>query len=292
MSTTPLIDIIDRKKTMNSELSDRVRKLLDKGKGNINERDIYGNTPLHYAAQKNGSNDIIRILLDYGTDINVTNSVKSTPLSIAVVYGNIMAVEFLIENGANLNTINKYGENLLFPASNIDILRLLIGRGLDINSRDSRGRTPLHSSIQDIPNFEKFLFLIENGADPNIKDSEGISPIEYAQENITIINHTLSKQGLKQKNIKDLEKQLKNNTQIIKILTTKMNGSIPPEPQILTKYSNDNEDEYKIPLENVSLVDEPFQKRAIQKPSEKRKKNNNNISLRQLDSFEKYLNKL
>ena len=52
MSTTPLIDLIDRKKTMNSELSDRVMKLLQKGKGNINERDIYGNTPLHYAAQK------------------------------------------------------------------------------------------------------------------------------------------------------------------------------------------------------------------------------------------------
>ena len=154
-----------------------------------------------------------------------------------------MAVEFLIENGANINFINNQGENLLFLARNTNILRLLIERGLDINSRDSRGRTPLHSSIEEVPNFEKFIFLIENGADPNLRDSEGKTPINYAEENITIINQQLNdpRSGLTQDNITDFEEQLENNIQIIRILTAKMNG-IQLDSQFWTGYSYDNED--------------------------------------------------
>jgi ankyrin repeat protein len=58
MSTTPLIDLIKRKMHGNSDISDRVRTLLEEGEGNVNERDSHGNTPLHYAARKYFSSDL------------------------------------------------------------------------------------------------------------------------------------------------------------------------------------------------------------------------------------------
>ena len=339
MSNTPLIDLI-KGKHGNSDIPDRVRKLLEKSKRSANERDSHGNTPLHHAAQRYVSSDIMRVLLEYRANINAKNSDGDIPLTSAVASDNFENVVFLIENGANVNTINKYGENLLFSAFNIDILRLLIGLGLNnINSKNSRGKTPLHSSIGSVPDFPKIIFLIENGADPSVKDSQGRTPINYAEENITWINELLREPGLTQDDITDFQEQLEDNSQIIRILTAKM-GNITPEPQFWTGYSYDNEEDCSIcyqelsdgrqicinkncehgyhcvcinrwtntlnnynalpnnncplcraPLE-IAALDE-LQQRAIQNSfGKKPKKNNNNISLRQLDSFEKYLNKL
>jgi hypothetical protein len=89
--------------------------------------------------------------------------------------------------------------------------------------------------------FQKFLFLIENGADPNVKDSEGLSPINYAEENITFINQSLSNPGLKRKIFKALKKELEDNTQIVRILTAKMNN-ITKDSRFWEGYSYDNED--------------------------------------------------
>jgi len=248
MSTTPLIDLI-KGKHGNSDIPDRVRKLLEKSKRSANERDSHGNTPLHWAAQRYFSSDIMRVLLEYRANINAKNSAGEIPLSLAVASDEFENVEFLIENGANVNTIDKYGENLFFSARNSNILRLLIQRGLDINSRNSRGRTPLHSSIGSVPDFEKFVFLIENGADPSVKDSQGKTPINYAEENITIINQQLRESGLTQDDITDFQEQLEENIQIVRILTAKMSNITP---RFWEGYSYDNEEDCSICYQELS----------------------------------------
>ena len=246
MNNIPLINLIKQNRNTSIDIT-RVRILLETGEGSVNERDRQGGTPLHWAAETKNSNGIMRILLEYRADINARNVRGDTPLAGAVLWNNVMAIEFLIQNGANVNNINNQGENLLFLTANNNILRILIDRGLDINSRDSRGRTPLHSSIEEVPSFQKFIFLIENGADPNVRDSEGKTPLNYAQENVSVLNTTL-RENLTQDDRRDFQEQLENNRRIIIILITKMNNN--NNSQFWTGY--DPEDSCSICLESFS----------------------------------------
>jgi len=43
--------------------------------------------------------------------------------------------------------------------------------GVDVNSRDNQGRTPLH--LVDVGGLEVPLLLLEGGADPSIRDNDG-----------------------------------------------------------------------------------------------------------------------
>jgi len=91
----------------------------------INDKDIYGNTPLHYAA-RNRDTPAMRFLLEAGADIDVTNNDGVTPLHQTLTQGpfNKKATELLLQNGANqyfmlangtirdyVNTIS-HGENI------------------------------------------------------------------------------------------------------------------------------------------------------------------------------------
>jgi len=48
----------------------------------INRKDYYDNTPLHYASRE-GDVDMVKLLLQYGSDINVKNRDGKTPSEIA-----------------------------------------------------------------------------------------------------------------------------------------------------------------------------------------------------------------
>mmetsp|Transcript_15176 Transcript_15176/g.25302 ORF Transcript_15176/g.25302 Transcript_15176/m.25302 type:complete len:384 (+) Transcript_15176:375-1526(+) len=79
--------------------------LLDYG-ANINAPDGFGDTPLHIAVTK--SNYVaLDLLLKRGADMEVLDeTVKETPLLIAIKEGNLMAVKLLLEHDADPNTPN------------------------------------------------------------------------------------------------------------------------------------------------------------------------------------------
>lgn len=66
----------------------------------IDERDQYGQTPLHHAA-KEGNLKAIRMLLDAGADIYALDNVNRTALAFAVDQHNINAAKLLIDSGWN-----------------------------------------------------------------------------------------------------------------------------------------------------------------------------------------------
>nr|WCB86979.1 CPPV168 ankyrin repeat protein [Cooks petrelpox virus] len=69
---------------------------------------------------------IVLLLLNAGMDVNSSKCI-STPLHLAVILGNSKIVQLLLEYGANVNAIDKYGETPLGAANkcvNIDYIEL------------------------------------------------------------------------------------------------------------------------------------------------------------------------
>jgi ankyrin repeat protein len=79
-------------------------------------------------------------------DVNDRGLFGSTPLSVAITWGNPEAVRLLIDAGADVNAITELGRTLLHDAvsfGNIEIVRLLLERGAQSDQRDAMGDRPV-----------------------------------------------------------------------------------------------------------------------------------------------------
>ncbi len=62
----------------------------------------------------------------------------------------------------------------------------LLSEGLDVNSRDGFGRTPLMLAVHQ-NHGEIAKLLIDNGADPNARQSEGVSVLAIARRDLALV---------------------------------------------------------------------------------------------------------
>ena len=125
-----------------------------------------GATPLLRAAKALDA-PAVKALLAHGADITLANSRGMTPIMVAAGLGSVDA-----------DTRGFYlSEDTQQRA--IDSLTLLIKAGGDVNSKDSRGLTPLHEAARWGWN-DVVTFLAQNGADLNAKDNRGLTPIDSA----------------------------------------------------------------------------------------------------------------
>lgn len=92
-----------------------INYFLDKGV-NINQADEEGNTVLMNAASANRDTTIFALLLPKVKDINQTNQQGATALTMAVRGNSPEVVRYLIAKGANVNVLDKKGNNLAYYA--------------------------------------------------------------------------------------------------------------------------------------------------------------------------------
>ena len=81
-----------------------------------------------------------------------------------------------------------FGMTLLHSASksgNLELVRLLIQEGADVNTQDEDGESPLHAAMARGDNYNVARTLIENGADLSSKAIDGKTPFH------TIFNNTI-----------------------------------------------------------------------------------------------------
>jgi hypothetical protein len=166
-----------------------VRRLLSLGdKPNVTADG--GATPLHAVAfAETNRVEIARLLVEAGGDVNFIASSSSPsvptaagpaklgavpPLHNAVVLDRQDLVEFLIEQGANVNL----GEssplfNALLPGrSYVQILERLLKAGANVNARDEKGFTPIIVAAQSgLDNAVQTL--LAHNADPNLRTATG-----------------------------------------------------------------------------------------------------------------------
>jgi hypothetical protein len=105
-------------------------------------------------------------------------------------WGNVEGVKQSLNQGANPNFLQENEWTPLTGAAysrNIEITKLLIDRGLEINASQN-GQTfltvaamPTHGSNVD-QTFQYIKWLLDNGADPKLKNSKGQIPLDVAIE--------------------------------------------------------------------------------------------------------------
>lgn len=124
--------------------------MLNYGDVNVESKDNFGNTLLHYAVKK-GYDRIVKILLDFDANVNAANFLKRTPLHYAT------------------NDICKKS------------VQLLIKAGVDVNGVDKFGKTVLHRTLEKRQAFMVDFFL-KNGASLSIVTNKDLDPLSHALE--------------------------------------------------------------------------------------------------------------
>lgn len=108
-------------------------------------RDLRGMTALHISSQK-FQIEIVRLLVESGSDITRVDLCHRTPLHAACEKNNVDVACYLIEKGAQLDVCDELGFTPLHTAvynGAKECTELLIQNGAQMNTRDVNGRTPL-----------------------------------------------------------------------------------------------------------------------------------------------------
>lgn len=153
---------------------------------------------LYYACW-NENEILLHFLLEHGAecDINTTPSYAVRPSSGPVLihmcmrkHENVNIIKTLLAKGANIHATRKHStQNALHVASYnncASAVPILIKAGLDVNTRDSDGKTPLILAAQ-LGWLETVKILLDQGADVSAKDHKGKTAADYALE---ASNHT------------------------------------------------------------------------------------------------------
>ena len=168
-------------------LSEIMRALYHRRLDLVNELLASGVELNVYEAAGTGQTQRLRELL--AADPSLVNSHSHdgfTPLGLAVFFGQPQAVKALLDAGADVNLASKESMKVTPLASasaarQLEIARLLIEHGADVNARAASDFTPLHESAAS-GKLEFAQLLLEHGADANAKASDGKTPLDYARE--------------------------------------------------------------------------------------------------------------
>ena len=181
-----------------------------------------GMTPLLYAA-RDGRLEAARMLVAAGADLELGDGNGIRPLLMAALNGQIDVARFLAERGANVNADDFWGRSPLWaaveyrnldmnnndqdsPKDNgvdrapvLDLIRLLLDKGADVNARtrevppprrwlyslndvswvDFTGQTPfLRAALSG--DTTTMRLLVQRGADPNLATLAGTTPLMAA----------------------------------------------------------------------------------------------------------------
>ncbi|KAI9704106.1 MAG: hypothetical protein M1836_006967 [Candelina mexicana] len=187
----------------------------------LNYLDPYGRSVLHYLMIREsriaeGSEAIMKLLLEHGVDTTIICNRGFTTLHIAASIGSIDVMRELSENSRQLEAQTIKGATLLHIASggthqNPELIRYLTDIGQNPLARDSTGSTPLHYAASVCNNSTlKALLKVVSGVDDlnrsglkcsttvNITDNEGKSLLHIAGTQRYISDYNENDQAIRE----------------------------------------------------------------------------------------------
>ena len=130
-------------------------------------------------ASKNGLIDVLRLLIENGANVNVSDNYEYSPLIWASIKGHTEIARLLIENGANFYFVDRFECIPLILASkkgHAEIVSLLIEKGANVNVFDKDKCTPLNYASEN-GHTEIVEILLENGVHVNACDRFESTPL-------------------------------------------------------------------------------------------------------------------
>ena len=150
----------------------------------------------------NAQTSLVKLLVDYGADVNARSekspreedySFNNTPLHYVSIQPNfretVPLIDYLIDEGAEVNVKNSLGETPLMWTVNLsllenkrDVTRTFIADLADVNIQNNRGDTYLHILIRnkDYTWVQELIDTFGSMFDLSIKNNEGWTPMDYA----------------------------------------------------------------------------------------------------------------
>ena len=160
-------------------------------KNNVNPQN-YHHSSLHEQVIENGCAEVMTLFAAADFDIDIKDHDHETPLLNAIYAGHTTVVKRLIELGADVNAANVSShDSALHFAANFDrpeILRLLLDASADYTALDRNGRNLAHCAARTA---STALVKIMTGTklvglDLEGRDSEGKTPCDYMSERIVM----------------------------------------------------------------------------------------------------------
>lgn len=171
----------------------KMLKILIEFKINLNV--IILGEPVLIFSLKNSKRKITLFLIENGANLNVLGVGGLSPLYLAIEYNEPIIVEKLIQSGADMYEkipydwgFNKdqYFIHKVCGDGLVEILKILVKYGFDVNLTDESTVTPLFYAVNivdaDDIKLSMINILLEAGADPTIIFENGNSLIDFAAE--------------------------------------------------------------------------------------------------------------
>jgi len=147
--------------------------LLDLGVS-PNQVSEYMGSPLHYAVI-GGNLDCVELLIKRGASLDLQNSEGRTPLYVACQRANAEVAQLLIDSGASVQ-VEGSDETVLHQATKNGLLaisRLLLEKNIEVEAKDSYGRTASFWALGTIDATDHLSLLKAHGASFDVRERSG-----------------------------------------------------------------------------------------------------------------------
>ncbi|AAR83580.1 CNPV234 ankyrin repeat protein [Canarypox virus] len=171
------LSLLDKKLT--EEQLRIIKLLLDYG-ANINAITIIGTSALLDAVYEENI-EVVKLLLSYGINTHIRSNNGVTAFILAARAKNIDIMKCIIEHydGYKNYLYDSTAINEAININNIDMVSFLLSIGLNTKVKDIFGNTPLHTAAI-CNNYDIAKLLLDHGVDPNIRNSVNRTPIYVA----------------------------------------------------------------------------------------------------------------
>lgn len=140
---------------------------------------------LYEAAALGQTDRVLELLRDPSADINAFNADGYQMLGLAAFFGHLALTTALLERGASVSTASSNAQRVTplhsaVAGKYLEIARVLIAHGADVNAVQQGGFTPLHAAAQH-GHVQMIDVLLKAGADRHAKTDAGMTALDFVR---------------------------------------------------------------------------------------------------------------